>query len=262
MVKLVALVIDADNEPIYALGRSLWREAARRHGVPLYFLRADPRITDDRLYVDGDVLAARWLDGFAPRINNKTFQGMHYCLAHLEFDYLLRSNLSSFYRLDVLRQRLMHAPRQGYYAGAINRLPYEGSPGQFFEYVSGSGVVLSRDMIPTLLRARATLPDQYIDDVWMGVALQQAPRQPLPRCDFVDVSTLDADSLLRVSARLDAAEQAGDFHFRVKNEGPAGRLALDAAVFGMLCQRFLSAEALPPEPSSAVASPVLSAAPA
>jgi hypothetical protein len=58
MVKLAVLVIDADDEPVYRVGREMWRLASKLFGVPVFFLRADKRVVDDGVYIDDDTILA------------------------------------------------------------------------------------------------------------------------------------------------------------------------------------------------------------
>lgn len=240
MVKIAILVIDADDEPVYSVGREMWRYAARLYDVPVFFLRADRRVNDDGVYVENDVIYARWFERFETRLNHKTLLGLHYCYQNLDFDYVLRTNLSSVYRVDVLRDFLARQGRDRFYGGYLNWLPIEDGDPAGFEYVSGSGVLISKDLLPRLINAKAVIDDTYVDDVWLGLALRDLPRVALDRCDLTDVTELSVAQMRAVSDKIDAAMRSGGFHFRVKNEGEAGRLALDSMVFGMLFERVLA----------------------
>lgn len=240
MVKLAVLIIDADNEPIYAVGREMWRLASKLFDIPVYFLRADRRVLGDGIYVDGDTILAKWYDRFIDRVNHKTICGLHYCFQRGEFDYVLRTNLSSFFRLDLLLSYLSGAPRTEFYAGSMNVLPVSGVEDGVFEYVSGSGIILSNDLLGRLVNARSLCEFHYIDDVWIGLALRDLPRVGWDRCDLIDVSDLSLNHIQDISAKLNVADRDGVFHYRVKNAGHAGRLALDSLAFGMLYEHFYS----------------------
>lgn len=242
MAKVIILVIDADNDPIYQTGRALWRANADRHGIPLYFLKSALEVTDDTIYVEQDCFYTKWIDEMHARINDKTLKALQYCHEHLEFDYILRTNLSSFYRLDALLAFLEAAPRQLFYGGPVQELtiPVEEGGDYTLEYVSGSGILLSRDLIPAMLVKKEVIPQHHVDDIWTGVALLGLPRRPIPRCDFEDIDSLEASNILKIVARIKEAETRGDFHFRVKNSGDQPRHVLDSLVFGMLAERYFS----------------------
>lgn len=240
MANLIILVIDADNEPIYETGRSLWRKNAEMHGIPIFFLRAVTEIADDTVYIDGDCLYTKWIEDFAHRVNDKTFKALQYCFENLEFDYLLRTNLSSFYRLDALSAYLEGVPRVGFYAGPVNSFEFEGEEGKTFDYVSGSGILLSRNLIPIVLSKQNTISYDYIDDVWLGMALFGCPLQSLARCDFIDIDDVNVTNMLMIAQRIADAESRGEFHFRIKNSGAQSRYILDSLVFGMLASRYLT----------------------
>lgn len=242
MAKLIVLIIDADSDPVYQIGRDLWRENAARHGIQVFFLKASPAVTDDTVYVDGDCLYTKWIDDLHPRINDKTLKAFQYCHEHCDFDYLLRTNLSSFYRLDALQAYLAGAPRQHFYAGPVQHLEIQMEEGGSYllEYISGSGILLSRDLVPALLTRKTRIPQHHVDDIWIGVALLRIPRRPLHRCDFEDVDRVSVASMLKIRDRLAKADDRDDFHYRVKNTGgEMPRHMLDGLVFSMLVEKYL-----------------------
>ncbi len=239
MVKIVILVIDADNDPVFALGRAMWRRNAALHGMQIFFLRTESSITDDSLGVDGDCLYSRWYPGFGHRITDKTLKALQYCYENLECDYILRTNLSSFYHLPKLQTFLQDQPRTNYYAGHVNHMPDDDRHGELFHYISGAGIVLSKDLVPHILCCKGPI-EQYLDDVWIGVALRSRARQPIVRCDFENVEDCNAEAIWAIQSRIALAHAQGTFHFRIKNKGTQPRHVLDALVFGMLAQQYLT----------------------
>ena len=240
--RYIILVIDSDSDPIYETGRELWRLNAARHGARLFFLRARPDVPDDTVYLDGDVIYSSWVEEMHPRINDKTHKAIQYCLENVaDFDYILRTNLSSFYRLDLLANFLESAPKEAFYAGPLTHLAVDIEEGGKYEldYISGSGIVMSKDLIPILLGKKPEIPTYHVDDIWIGVALLFLPRHDIPRCDLTDIRDIDFGSTRQVVARLEEAAQQGIFHFRIKNAGKHPRYVIDSLVFSLVMQRFL-----------------------
>lgn len=243
MSKFITLIIDSDKEPIYQVGREIWRRNAAKNNCLIYFLRASPDITDDSIYIDGDTIYSKWDDSFLHRLNDKTLKAYQYCIATHEFDYILRSNLSSYYRLDILLEYLNGMPTTCFYGGSIMDINLIVEGGTFFPltYNSGSGFILSKDLVELLLQKKNNLPiEMVIDDVWTGFTLLDIPRHEIARCDLTDFDDLTLDNILRIQQRIISAEKNNTFHFRIKNSGSLPRYILDISVFSLLTQKFLT----------------------
>lgn len=240
--RFAVLIIDSDEDPVYAEARAIWRRNAQLQGVPIFFLRASPDIHDDVLYVDGDTLYTRWFDDFAERLNDKMLKAFQYLQQLGGYDFVLRSNLSSFYRLDLLAQVLQQLPVSRIYAGCPNEieLPIVGGGVLPLTYISGSGFILSADMVDLVLQRKHQFARNIIDDIWIALTLQDIPRLALARCEVEDFHEISLENVLKVQARIEQAVQRQVFHFRVKNTGALPRKQLDLPVFAMLIQRFMA----------------------
>ena len=95
-----------------------------------------------------------------------------------------------------------------------------------FRMLSGSGFLISSDLIHLLLKRASEIPHFFPDDVWMSLTLRDIPRIPLKRLDITqkfdtDYSSIDLFNQFIIKARLE-----GHFHFRVKSS----RFNLDGSV--------------------------------
>ena len=111
-------------------------------------------------------------------VTYKTLKAIEYFSEN--YDYILRTNLSSFYRFDKLYDILQTAPRNNYYAG-IN-----GG-----EFVSGCGFIISKDISSNIAKNIYKVWDPYIrwDDVCFGKYIfTNFPQsyQYVPRYDFIN----------------------------------------------------------------------------
>lgn len=123
-------------------------------------------------------------DSLVPGIINKTILGIEAMQSRLdEFDYIIRTNLSSFFPFDNLKKYLNKLPRQNCYAGitlyGIKHLPQEVL---FISFISGAGIILSRDLVKLLIKNhqdfdkyKAILPD----DVFIGLFYQRKLVSPI-----------------------------------------------------------------------------------
>jgi hypothetical protein len=108
-------------------------------------------------------------------VNAKTWAAVRYLLAVQQFDYLFRTNTSSYVSLSHLRQLVDGLPRSGYYGGFIGHH-------QEVPFASGTGILLSRDAAEFAFNDPSWEFDQ-IDDVALGRLMARAgvSVQPLPR---------------------------------------------------------------------------------
>lgn len=184
-----------------------------------------------------DVTAGRWAIRFPATIKNgilktrtfeywigtsvKTHSGLRYLAAHEDFNYLVRTNSSTYLDIPTLLRHLDQAPRENYYAGAD----------QGEAHAQGTLIILSRDLV---MRLAADGQWDYgtVDDAALGAAVRRAgsPFKALPQHVVQDVTEGVAD--------LELSKRSGDFIYRFKNR--ADRVA-DAKAMRELHEYFVRA---------------------
>jgi len=85
---------------------------------------------------------------------------------HDDFDYVFRVNVGSYVHLERLYKHLLTCPREKFYSGAV------GEYNKTF-FVSGTGFIMSRDLITLSLRNIKHFGFDYIDDVSFGRFFQR-----------------------------------------------------------------------------------------
>jgi len=153
--KALILIIASDNVPIYEAFQESWR--SYMHSDPehfeAYFLKGDPSLAET-VEVRGDVVWVKTKDQFpsdGPGIINKTTAALEYFFPRIqaEFDYVIRTNLSSFYVFPRLLAYLETLPKEKCYSGGFT------TPGVMM--ASGSGMILSPDVVEILLDSKRSL---------------------------------------------------------------------------------------------------------
>lgn len=145
----------------------------------------------------------------------------HACLKYLAardlpFDYLVRTNSSTYIHVPRLLKHLESAPKHGYYAGA----------NQGEAHAQGTLIVLSRDVVSALAEDSAWDYD-LVDDVALGASTRRAGIALTP-LNQVKLQSSD----IRTNPGLDNPE---NFIFRFKNR--ADRLG-DAALLEQIHELF------------------------
>lgn len=118
--------------------------------------------------------------------NPKTIAGLRYVLEHYDFDYLLRTNSSTYINTQSLLRYIDELPGCSYYGGFIGQ--HRG-----VDYVSGTCTLLSRDVVDMI----CTDPNweyDYIDDVAIGRSLNRAGVKPqfFSKLDILNDAELDS----------------------------------------------------------------------
>lgn len=215
-LKVLVLIIASDNFQAYLELQKIWR--TYMHSDPehfeVYFIRGDPNLSTPYLFTD-DSLIVQIEDGYRPGILNKTLLSMEVFLPRLkEFDYVIRTNLSSFYVFPKLLQVLKTLPREKCYAGVT--LIFNNAENAVLNVwgISGAGIIFSTDLVESLIEEKKNLakyePEKYGDDVVIACMLKDKAVRfvTLPRVDFQT-----KEEWINGQARiLDSS-----FHFRAKN---------------------------------------------
>jgi len=101
----------------------------------------------------------------------------------LEFDYIFRTNSSSYIDKKLLLEFIKSKPKQNFYSGVIGN--YHGLP-----FASGSGYFLSKDLLKYILENKNEWNHEVIDDVSMGMMMfkKNIKIYPGKRFDLTDES--------------------------------------------------------------------------
>lgn len=184
--KVLMLIIASEDAPVYTELKKLWRQYMQSNPeqVEAYFICGDPALPVECV-IEGDTIWSKTAESIIPGILNKTILSLEAFLPRIqtEFDYVLRTNLSSFYIFPRLLQFLETCPRDNFYCG---RTDYERT------FCSGSGFILSPDLATMLVTNKSYLLNANThDDVSIGAffkdrGIKPAPHARIDFCSFYD----------------------------------------------------------------------------
>ena len=156
------LVISSDTEPVYVEHRKVWSSYMNSNPqIECYFIQ----YRDGPQGIEGNTF---WLTGTEsfPGILTKTLDSLEYFLNN-DYDFIVRTNMSSLWNFDVLLKYLETLPHKNVYNGIIGN--HNGIP-----FVSGSGFILSPDVATILLENRQIAESvRIMDDVDIGYTLHK-----------------------------------------------------------------------------------------
>lgn len=149
-----------------------------------------------------------------------TISAISYLQSKYNPDFIIRTNVSSYWNLVTLRNLLATLPKTGVYAGvtgdAFGRI---AGLIKNTRYVSGAGMILSRDVCKEVISNREKFDITWIDDLSIGRTLAKLKIRTteLTRIDFRHVWDINqlAPSLLNKNV-----------HFRCKSVHRVGGLEI------------------------------------
>ena len=196
----VIILIIASGGDGYDQFKEHWRLYMNRFSnVRSFFIYSDPTILAD-MHVTNDSISHRSIESLRPGILYKTIAAMSVCSALFEYDYIVRTNLSSFIHIPRLLMYLDAQRLYEYAGGHFNNLPdhpsksYEHSiVNQYigrkldskFIFLHGACFILSKDLITRMLGIvggkpeRVAIAENVFDDVAMSLLLNDCVTRPV-----------------------------------------------------------------------------------
>ncbi len=214
-LKILILIIASDTNPAYSKLQKVWEaymNSDPKH-FDAYFIRGDADLAA-KFEIKRNEITVKTHESLVPGIINKTLLSLEALQPSLhEYDYIIRTNLSSFYVFPKLLTFLETLPRANCYGG-VPLFPCELSP-EFLNirFIWGAGIIMSNDVVQTLLneschyeKYKAEVPD----DVFIGLIFQKKniPLTYAPRNDYPTKATW-------LNNKKSIPENA--FHFRAKS---------------------------------------------
>ena len=198
--KYIFLIIDSDNLPYYEYNRNIIKKYHNNDEIKSIFIRFDKSINDikiknDTMYIPGN-------ESYIPGILEKTLIAMHYCYDNFNFDYIVRTNLSSFWNYKLLKEQ--NFDKKNYIGALIGE--HNG-----IKFPAGSGFILSKDMVELCIKNKDKFDYSLPDDVSFGKFFYENDKiiKANPRYDFLtnlnEINEEDIKSIL----------EKKHFHYRV-----------------------------------------------
>jgi hypothetical protein len=199
-MKIIVLII-ASNGEHYDKMITIWEKYMNSHtNIQSFFIMNKEDIKEDVILID-NIIYVKSKENLIPGILIKTIKSINFCINNLDFDFIFRTNLSSFIILDKLYEFVKN-----------NNIDYGGVIGvtdNFIKFASGSGFLISKETCKYLIENENDLLYNLIDDVAIGQLLTKKYKiTPIIRINNVPhQGGFDYDYLKNNPC----------FHFRCKN---------------------------------------------
>jgi hypothetical protein len=184
--------------------------------------------------IDGDTIWTKGEEGLIPGLLNKTISSLeflHPCLN--EFNYVLRTNLSSFYVFPRLLHFLRYCPRKRFYCGIRHGANIEGRD---VSWVCGAGILMSSDLAEMLIVNKEKLlnlssDNPYnVDDVMIGNLFTEN-NVTITQGKYKEIYSIQTWLTLKQNIPSDL------FHFRIITPPPT-RIEIDLPIHQYLLHEF------------------------
>ena len=179
MATVILLIAGAAKEP-HSLNEDAQRETwARDFSFPVYWIHGDAPGAGRALVETVDTENRRIDVALPENFSNlleKSLRALQWALDSQEFDFVVRSNSSSFWNEAELVKLIATLPRSGLYAGPIGTW---SSPGGAWDYIGGSALFMSRDVAEVASRADVSLYRNLPDDVALGHWMREVGVKPV-----------------------------------------------------------------------------------
>jgi hypothetical protein len=206
-IRLLVLVLASDGLPVYIAEQDLWRSYMHYNPdqVTSFFIKGNPNLPS-RYSCDRDIIWSKTSEGHTPHsagIINKTVISLEALEQQLDnFDYIVRTNMSSFFIFPRMLEYLDTLPRENVYCGILGE-----------NYVSGAGIIISTDIAKLILRYKNELLNNttFIDDVLIGKFMERHNISMTGYTGRVDIASLGEWHKVKNFISTKA------FHFRLVN---------------------------------------------
>lgn len=193
---VIILVLSHFEEPYVMLENCIKNTWANHNfdNVKLFFYHGG-----EKELIYPDKIITNYPEGL-DNIGYKTIRTFEILLKNYDFDYVFRTNSSSYINIEKLLTYLENKPRKSFYHGLIGKH-------LDLNYASGSGYFLSKDLVEKIVENKNFWPHQLIDDLAIAHLLRDLNVYPseAPRLD------------IRNTPLPDTINQ--HFHFRCKTSG-------------------------------------------
>lgn len=240
--KCVLLVLASNNFPVYQKLRKiyqLYHDANPNVKVILVYGKTELENKQEHELVYDDIE-----ENYYPGMITKTMRAMDHIEKNYDYDFLVRTNISTFWDFNGLLTRLEKMPSKECFIGNLRRCIYkaEKSP----QYVAGVNLVLSRDLVQLMVNNQKEVIGLDLPEDW---AMSQflinrgyTPKHTIPRAmRFMEKFTHPLDVNL-VHEEIQDAKKTNNDHYRIKSKND--RDLLDAEIANILLKEYYGKEAV------------------
>jgi hypothetical protein len=199
-LKYVNLVLYSENREYDEMKEITQKYYNKFENVKTIYYKFDDKI-NEAYKMEGNMLKIKGKETYVPGILEKTVKAMEY-VENDEYDYLVRSNISTIVDFKLLDEELEKKPIE-YGGGLINNLQrLDENAGIKDEthfglnYVSGTAIIMSKSILKEMIKQKDKMDYKIVDDVSIGVLMHFLKKSPVivKEGSFLIVSDTNGDA--------------------------------------------------------------------
>jgi hypothetical protein len=205
-LKYVNLVLYSENREYNEMKEITQDYYKTFENVKTIYYKFDDKINEE-YKMEGNVLKIKGKESYVPGILEKTIKAMEY-VANDDYDYLVRSNISTIVDFGLLDEELSKNPVE-YGGGLINNLQRLDENAGIkddahfgLKYVSGTAIIMSKKVLKTMIEKKDKINYKIVDDVSIGLLMRVLNKEPVivKEGSFLVVSDAngDADKIIKM----------------------------------------------------------------
>jgi hypothetical protein len=214
--KAILLVLASDNTPLYKEFRKIYQAYLDINpNIRVFLVYGDQYSFEPQSY---DLVYDDVKENYYPGMITKTVRALDHIDRNYNYDFLVRTNISTFWDLDRFEKRIEQLPKTECFTGSLRSCIYRGQ--QSPQYASGVNLTLSRDMVQLMLENQEEmcswdLPEDWaMNQIFINMGLNPIHSIPSPIHIMETFTSLDRDQIFKEIA---VAKQKNRDHYRIKN---------------------------------------------
>jgi hypothetical protein len=215
--KAILLVISTPGG-VYDEFRKIYESYCRLHkDVKVLFVYGNAGTTF-KPALDNDLVFDNIPENYYPGMLLKTIKAVEYINSTYSYEYLVRTNLSTFWVFNKLLNRLSTLPKTNVVCGTY-RQTSDNFGNLLPEYIAGTGLIMSRDATDVLISDPMLLDVNYPEDYAISECFRRNNIQ-LTRAVPRPVCVLEQDQMVSPQQVISLAKNHGSNcidHYRIKS---------------------------------------------
>jgi hypothetical protein len=164
---IIFLIISSKNKGYYQKMKELTSMYMRKYpyNINFFFVEADPNIRPEMEIIGNDIFI-KCKETYTPGIFIKTIKALKYINDNYNYDYLIRTNASSFFNIKNMLNYLSNLPKEKYAIGFTLNIPKYGN------FLHGTSIIITKDISYYLYKYYNKNYLKIADDVLISLILK------------------------------------------------------------------------------------------
>jgi hypothetical protein len=164
---IIFLIISSKNKSYYQEMKPLTSMYMRKYpnNINFFFVEADPNIKPQMEIIGNDIFV-KHKENVVPGIFIKTIKALKYINDNYDYNYLIRTNSSSFFNIEKMLKYLSNFPKEKFAIGFTLNIPIHGN------FLHGTSIIITKDISYYLYKYYNKNYLKIADDVFISLILK------------------------------------------------------------------------------------------